>query len=194
MKLQSLLSRPSAPRHLSMALIGVWSLILVLGVGWTFIAVRSRSMANEATLACRDLEGRIAEAESSISRASRSPDAKVPKGLAIISSFQSTVTKIADKWGCTLNEFQATPQLSEYLTRFAKDTRPSDWKQIEVAATLRGPAPFLVSALKEIADCGLPFEFNTIDLRRFSNSQTGGGIVICALALRLVTRTPENGS
>lgn len=176
-------------RILGIGLGSIWGAIALLGFWWAYSGFGANSRAEEATLTQKNLKQQILDAETAISKAKTSTGPSVPRGLSIIDAFQTQIARCAAKWGCSVNEFSAAPQLGAYLSRFAKDTPETDWQQVDVTATLRGQASNVVSLIRELADVGVPFEFNSIDLKPYdSNSKVAK--VTCTMTLRLITR-PE---
>lgn len=187
MMLHALLSRPKTWKWLGASLTGTWVLLGCMIAWWTFAALSHRSGTSEAELAAKNLQAQIDAAKEAISKAEHSETPSVPKGFDIIRAFQNSLTASADRWGCTLSEFQAAAQLNGYLSRFLKDTPSNDWKQIDVSLTVRGPAPNVVALLREVCTNEVPFEFNSIELRPMS-SDRGNRKVSCAISLRLITK------
>lgn len=189
MILHALLSRPKTWRWLGACLTGIWVLLGCLVGWWSYAAIAHRSAAGDAAIAAQNLQKQIDTANASITKAEHSETASVPRGFDIIRAFQNGMTSSAERWGCTLSEFQAAAQLNAYLSRFAKDTPESDWKQIDVNLTVRGPAPNVVALLKEVSGGAVPFEFNSVEFRPLS-AEVGSRKVSCAVSLRLITKEP----
>lgn len=187
MRYRRLFVDPRTSRRVRLALIGVWSGFGLLAGTWCFLAFKHGSAAQETVEQTKALRSKIAEASAAIERAKGASEAAVPRGLAIIDAFQAAATQVAAQNNCSLAEFQATPQLSAYLSRFKKTTPKVEWVQVDVTAVLRGAAPNVVETLKGLAVCGVPFEFNTVDLKRDASSDTKAATVTCTLSLRLVT-------
>lgn len=190
MNLNLTFARKSSLRALDIALIGIVA---------SAIALSGYGLADAWLLKNREVEARkevqertqlVAVAERDIEKAQGIDAQSVPKGVRAIVPFQSALQEIVLRWDCSLAEFKSSSQVLPYLSRYAKDTSQTGWVQIDVVATIRGPAPNVMGVLEELAEKGSPHEFSSIELKRMSVGKGGTAEVAALLQLRIVTE-PE---
>ncbi len=186
MKWSLWLSQEGVVRGIHVTLLGVLAAWVTACVYCGYEALQNRSSSSTSIASAKETQSRISEARNAIKQARAKSEPDAPKGLAGIGAFQGVLQAIAAKWGCTVTEFQASSLQMGYVTRFDKTTPSTDWVQFDAQATIRGPAPNVLSALFELSDSSVPHEYNTVEIKRVASAAGGQGTVAAALQLRIV--------
>ncbi len=191
MKLHLWLSRPKTRQLLWRLLLATWFCLSVFTV-WTIIQwVSSSVSASRAGLEIIQLEAEIQEAKRLIQegRSARS----LPKMDAIggVRAFQAALQKSATQAGCEVTLFQASPQITPFLSRFlkgAESVKPTNWQQVGVSAKIKGNIQKIMSVLEELRHTPIPFELDSLTFQRIGTTRNNTAIVEASMELRVLSQ------
>ena len=111
-----------------------------------------------------------------------------PSGDAV-ARIQADLARRARAVNCTIEEFQASPDRTPYLSVFTLDTNRPDWQQIPVQVSLRGTLAATCAAVDSLRTGGIPVEPDSLEISRQAISERGDAVVSLRLGFRVLVRT-----
>jgi hypothetical protein len=189
MRLRAWLADVSSTDVLRRVQFSVCALVCGLAVWWGFRYISQSLVAKNAKVSAETSMKAIADVRKTLNDASRLTIAEPLPGMQAIGAFQNALERTTAEHSCELVEFQASPDMAPFLTRFKKITEKNDWLQIEARLSLKGRLADVVTTLATLAQLDLPFEFNSITLVREEGAKFGESGVSAKVELRVLTKS-----
>ncbi|MCB8932592.1 MAG: hypothetical protein M9921_06755 [Fimbriimonadaceae bacterium] len=162
----------------------VCALVLaVLGASGLYFGAQ-RSQAVEAVRADKDA---IKQAMDTLDRSRSVKAVGGVEGLAAVNAFQRFFVEKVTGSGCTVKEVVASSEGQPYVTKFNKDTPPNEYVQLGFKSSIVGSPSQVLAALRALGESQIPFEMDTLTLRRSSVAQ-GHSILELAFELRVLAK------
>jgi len=108
-------------------------------------------------------------------------------GLSAVSAFQTVLVERARANDCLVREVSTSSETQPYNSRFKKDTPESEFIQLRFKAVIVGTPAALVATLDSLAKAPIPFEYDTITIRR-DKVQGSETTVEASIDLRVLTK------
>lgn len=161
------------------------ALIALLGGG----ALYSRTAASQAADSLALVQRQLAEASGLLREAASHRQVPSRSAYVAIRDFQKELDRIAVYRGCTLTAFQVAGDPQPFTTVFGKDKPDSTWTQGSVRFELTGKALDTIYALRQIGNCGVPVEFDSLEIRRGKVGSDGSELIAIG-SLRVIGELP----
>jgi hypothetical protein len=160
-----------------------------IGVAVTLLVVSAFRMA-QAKLHRSDLTERIKLQEATL-KSLRDDVNKHPKSDAgdppddhSVARLQSEIERAAASERCTVNEFQANPDRTPYVSVFELDTKQSGWEQVSIHVTLKGTLASALHTVEALGKSSIPVEPDSVEIARQFVDQQGTANVLLRLEFR----------
>ncbi|HTQ12176.1 MAG TPA: hypothetical protein VMI31_19085 [Fimbriimonadaceae bacterium] len=114
---------------------------------------------------------------------------RAPSGTDPLAQLQQNLESATQKYHCTIEEFQASPDRVPYISAFTHDTNEPDWQQIPVHVTLQGTLASVLGAVDRLHDSDLPLEPDSIEITRDSPADQHTSVVSLRITFRVLTWT-----
>lgn len=191
MKLHLWLSKPKTRHFLWRLLLSVWLCLGAFTI-WTVVQwASSSSSASRAGLEIIQLEAEIQEAKRLIQEGNRARSLPNFDAIGAVRAFQAALQKAVTEAECEMTLFQASPQITPFLSRFLKGAeaaQPTKWQQVGVNAKIKGRIQNIMSALETIRHAPIPFELDSIHFQRVGATRAGSAIVEASMELRVLSQ------
>jgi hypothetical protein len=191
MKLHLWLSNPKTRVLLWRLLLTTWLCLGAFTV-WTIIQwAASSSSASRTSVEITYLEAEIQEAKRLIQEGRNARSLPRMDAISAVRSFQAALQKSATERGCEVTLFQASPQITPFLSRFLKgadSVKPTNWQQIGVSAKIKGSIQKIMSTLDALRQAPIPFELDSIVFQRVGTTRANTAIVEASMELRVLSQ------
>ncbi|MBS1713111.1 MAG: hypothetical protein JST30_02105 [Armatimonadetes bacterium] len=188
MKRDSFAANPRTVLAMRKAMIGSLLVIGVLVSASALHLVQTRNRVAQATAQATNLDKTLNDLRLEVSHRPAEPSEPADATRGVLTGLQSSIEKSARTAGCTINEFQATPERTPYLSAFSLETDRKDWEQVNVRLSLFGPLSSALTTVEGLRRSGVPIEPDSIEIARQSVSETGVTSVALRLAFRILVK------
>lgn len=105
-----------------------------------------------------------------------------------VARLQSEIERIARQERCTINEFQANPDRSPYISVFELDTKQSGWEQVSIHVTLKGALSSVLHTVEALGKSSIPVEPDSMEIARQYVDPQGASNVLLRLEFRALVK------
>lgn len=165
------------------ALFSAVGLVLCLGRAYWASSKIKASVASEA-VAQRDL----IQVKDEIQRASALKKPKTPDPQEACTEFQTATQHAAQEAGASIGEFDTSPEVQVYLSKYTNDSPPEGWKQVTANFSLTGTAQAVFGTLDGLRQGDIPFEIDGLEVTRTHTDRSGESTVQAHVQARVLMR------
>jgi len=170
------------------AMLGSLAVVGVLVVVSALHYVQTRNKVAGSAAKASQQEKTLNELRLEASRRPAEAPAPPDPTTGVLTRLQSSIERTARSAGCTINEFQATPERTPYLSAYSLETTRKDWEQVNVRLSLYGTLSSTLSTVDGLRRTGIPIEPDTIEVARQSVSESGVTSVALRLSFRVLVK------
>ena len=176
------------------ALLTKWTRIGTIGLGFLILllggaALYDRSVSKHTRDMLADTRKQLSLAANELKRANEHPDYPSRTAYEAIRAFEKEFDRIAIYRGCTVTAFQVAGDPIPFSTSFGQTKPDPTWTQGSVRFELTGRSLDTISALRQVLDCGVPIEFDSLELRRGKVGPDGVALIATG-SLRVIGEVP----
>jgi len=161
------------------------AMLVLLGGG----ALYNRTAAAQTNVSLALVQKQLSEASWRLKEAGNHPQFPSRSAYAAIRDFQKELDRIALYRGCAITAFQVAGDPNPFTTVFGKEKPDSTWTQGSVRFELTGKSLDAINALRQIGSCGVPVEFDSLEIRRGKVGPDGSELIAIG-SLRVIGELP----
>ncbi|HVL39508.1 MAG TPA: GspMb/PilO family protein, partial [Fimbriimonadaceae bacterium] len=114
-------------------------------------------------------------------------DAK-PVSVEVVAALQSRLERAAKTQGCRIEEFQASPDRSPYLSAYRLGDPDQGWEQVAIRLRITGDVRSVSRVLDVLRESDAPLEMDSLDITRTSADDYGRASVAAGVVMRVLLR------
>lgn|GEM_PF-5435530 len=185
---------PISQFRLLEVLLSKWTKIGTIALGFLIallggVALFDRAVSSTTRGDLAKARKQLLAAETELKRAKEHPEYASRNAYQAIRAFEREFGQIALYRGCTVTAFQVAGDPTPFSTAFGKTKPDPTWTQGSVRFELTGHSLDAIAALRQVADCGVPIEFDSLEIRRGKVGPDGSDLIATG-SLRVIGEAP----
>lgn len=150
---------------------------------WAFTQIKQAEVQSKSAAAS------LQEVDAEIARAMRLKRPSTPAPKQACTDFQSAVQAAAHQAGAVVRDFETSPDVQVYLSKYTNDNPPDGWNQVNVNFSITGGITSVFETLGSVRKTDIPFEIDGMEITRSFADDAGAAIVRAQVQARVLMRS-----